>query len=98
MITVLKGSRTVIASPEGEIYINTTGNPGMSTGGSGDVLTGIITGLIGQGLKPLDASIAGVYLHGVCGDNIAAIKGEHGLIASDLVQEIPFAILNLLNK
>jgi hydroxyethylthiazole kinase-like uncharacterized protein yjeF len=98
VITVLKGSRTIIASPEGEIYINTTGNPGMSTGGSGDVLTGIIAGLIGQGLKPLDASIAGVYLHGVCGDNIAAKKGEHGLIAGDLVQEIPFAILNLMSK
>lgn len=98
VITVLKGSRTVIASPEGEIYINTTGNPGMSTGGSGDVLTGIIAGLIGQGLKPLDASIAGVYLHGVCGDNIAAKKGEHGLIAGDLVQEIPFVILDLQNK
>ncbi|WP_010246051.1 bifunctional ADP-dependent NAD(P)H-hydrate dehydratase/NAD(P)H-hydrate epimerase [Acetivibrio cellulolyticus] len=89
VITVLKGSRTIIASPEGEIYINTTGNPGMSTGGSGDVLTGIIAGLIGQGLKPLDASIAGVYLHGACGDNIAAEKGEHGLIAGDLVREIP---------
>ena len=71
VITVLKGSRTVIASPEGAIYINTTGNSGMATGGSGDVLTGIIASFIGQGLKPLDAAIAGVYLHGVSGDNIA---------------------------
>ncbi len=92
VITVLKGSRTIIASPEGEIYINTTGNPGMATGGSGDVLTGVIAGLIGQGLKPLDASIAGVHLHGLCGDRIAARKGEYGMIAGDLVQEIPYVL------
>lgn len=95
LITVLKGSRTVIASPNGEIYINATGNPGMSTGGSGDVLTGIIASLIGQGLKPIDAAIAGVYLHGVCGDNIVQRKGEHGLIAGDLLQEIPNVIFEI---
>jgi NAD(P)H-hydrate epimerase len=95
VITVLKGSRTVIASPEGAIYINTTGNSGMATGGSGDVLTGIIASFIGQGLKPLDAAIAGVYLHGVSGDNIAQRIGEHGLIAGDLIQEIPKVILEI---
>jgi len=92
VITVLKGSRTIIASPEGEIYINTTGNAGMATGGSGDVLTGIIASFIGQGLKPLDAAVVGVYLHGTCGDNVARRKGEHGLIAGDLVREIPKVI------
>jgi len=95
VITVLKGSRTVIATPEGEVYINTTGNAGMATGGSGDVLTGIITSFIGQGLKPLEATILGVYLHGVCGDNVAQKKGEHGLIAGDLVEEIPDVILEI---
>jgi len=98
VITVLKGSRTIIASPEGDIYINTTGNPGMATGGSGDVLTGIIAGFIGQGLKPLDASIAGVYLHGLCGDRIAARKGEYGLIAGDLAQEIPYVLFDAGNN
>jgi len=95
VITVLKGSKTVVASPEGEIYINTTGNAGMATGGSGDVLTGVIASFIGQGLKPLDAAIAGVYLHGVSGDNIAKRIGEHGLIAGDLVQEIPKVIMDI---
>ena len=98
VITVLKGSRTIIASPEGEIYVNATGNAGMSTGGSGDVLTGIISSLIGQGVKPLDAAVAGVYLHGLCGDNVAQRKGEHGLIAGDLVQEIPYVILDIINR
>ncbi len=98
VITVLKGSRTIIASPEGEIYINATGNAGMSTGGSGDVLTGIIASLIGQGVKPLDAAVAGVYLHGLCGDNVAKRKGEHGLIAGDLVQEIPYVMLDIINR
>lgn len=98
VITVLKGSRTVIASPEGEIYINATGNAGMATGGSGDVLTGIIASLIGQGLKPLDAAIAGVYLHGVSGDNIAKRIGQHGLIAGDLVEEIPKAIMDIIGS
>jgi len=93
--TVLKGSRTIIASPEGEIYINTTGNAGMATGGSGDVLTGIIASFIGQGLKPLDAAVAGVYLHGVCGDNIAQRNGAHGLIAGDLAREIPKVIFEI---
>jgi NAD(P)H-hydrate epimerase len=98
VITVLKGSRTIIASPEGEIYINATGNAGMATGGSGDVLTGIIASLIGQGVKPLDAAVAGVYIHGLCGDNVAQRNGEHGLIAGDLVQEIPNVMLDIINR
>lgn len=86
---VLKGNKTIIANPSGEVYINISGNPGMATAGSGDVLTGIITGLIAQGLKPQDAAFAGVYLHGLAGDLAAQIKGELGLIAGDLISCIP---------
>ena len=98
VITVLKGSKTIIASPDGTIYINQTGNPGMATGGTGDVLTGIIAGLVGQDLKPFDASAVGVYLHGLAGDNVVKIKGIHGLKASDLVEELPHTILSILAK
>ena len=86
---VLKGNKTIIANPSGEVYINISGNPGMATAGSGDVLTGIITGLIAQGLKPQDAAYAGVYLHGLAGDLAAQIKGERGLIAGDLISCLP---------
>jgi hydroxyethylthiazole kinase-like uncharacterized protein yjeF len=86
---VLKGNKTTIANPSGEVYINISGNPGMATAGSGDVLTGIITGLIAQGLKPQDAAFAGVYLHGLAGDLAAQIKGEWGLIAGDLISCLP---------
>lgn len=86
---VLKGNRTIIADPFGNIYINTTGNPGMATAGSGDVLSGIITGLIAQGLKPHDSAIAGVYLHGRAGDIAKERKGERGMLAGDIIQAIP---------
>jgi len=95
VITVLKGSRSLVAFPDGTIYINPTGNSGMATGGTGDVLTGLLAGLIGQGVKPRDAAVAGVYIHGLAGDMVAAIKGEHGLIAGDLVEELPYAIKQL---
>ncbi|MGI5912295.1 MAG: NAD(P)H-hydrate dehydratase [Syntrophomonadaceae bacterium] len=89
---VLKGNKTVIANPSGEAFINITGNPGMATGGSGDVLCGIITGLIAQGLKPQDAAFIGVYLHGLAGDKAAEVKGERGLIAGDLIDFLPEVI------
>lgn len=92
VIVVLKGARTVIAQPDGTVFINVTGNPGMATGGTGDVLTGIIAGLIGQGLKSFDAAVAGVFLHGFTGDTVAKIMGERGLIASDMVKELPYII------
>lgn len=95
VVTVLKGAATVVADPDGSFYINSTGNSGMSKGGSGDVLTGIIASLIGQGSRPIDAAVAGVYLHGLAGDNAAKIKGEHGMIAGDIVEEIPGAIKQL---
>jgi ADP-dependent NAD(P)H-hydrate dehydratase / NAD(P)H-hydrate epimerase len=90
--TVLKGSRTIVALPDGTVYINTNGNSGLSTAGTGDVLTGLITGLVGQGAELSGAAIAGVYLHGLAGDNAAKIKGEHGMIAGDLLEELPKVI------
>jgi NAD(P)H-hydrate epimerase len=83
---VLKGRYSLIASPGGNIFINTTGNPGMATGGSGDVLTGILTGLLAQGLSPLNACMAGVALHGLAGDLALEHESEQSLIASDLVK------------
>ena len=88
---VLKGIPTVIASPHGRVFINSTGNPGMSTAGAGDVLTGMIAGFLGQGLSPLDACTFGVYMHGLAGDIAASDKGEHSLIASDIIDSIPSA-------
>ena len=95
VIVVLKGAGTVVALPDGTIYINTTGNPGMATGGAGDVLTGIIVSLAGQGMKPADAAIAGVYLHGLAGDAAAGKKGMHGMIAGDIIEELPYVIKGL---
>ena len=95
---MLKGARTIIALPDGTIYINPTGNAGMATAGSGDVLTGIIASLIGQGVTPWHAAVAGTYLHGMAGDNAAQVRGEHGMIAGDIVNELPYAIKSLLNS
>lgn len=89
-IVVLKGPGTVVAFPDGEVFINTTGNAGMATGGTGDVLTGVIAGLIAQGLSSHDAAVAGVYLHGVAGD-IAARRGAAGMTAGDVLEAIPGA-------
>ncbi|HLD74456.1 MAG TPA: NAD(P)H-hydrate dehydratase, partial [Bdellovibrionota bacterium] len=89
VVLVLKGSGTVIASPRGETFINPTGNPGMASAGMGDVLTGMIAGLLAQGLKPLQAAQLGVYLHGFIGDRLKDEKGVAGLLASDLMSKIP---------
>jgi len=85
---VLKGAYTTVATPEGSCFFNTTGNPGMATAGSGDVLTGIIVSLLAQGRSPLCAACAGVWLHGAAGDRAALEKGQHSLIASDIVENI----------
>lgn len=85
VVVVLKGAHTGIASPDGRYWFNTTGNPGMATGGSGDVLTGLITGLLAQGLPSLDAALVGVYLHGLAGDLAAEASSEEALIAGDMI-------------
>jgi NAD(P)H-hydrate epimerase len=92
---VLKGARTVISTPAGEVFINPTGNPGMASGGMGDILTGMIGGFICQGLNPRDAAIAGTYVHGLAGDVAASKKGERSLIATDLIEAIPTLLRDL---
>jgi len=92
VVVVLKGHHTVVASYDGSVYINDTGNPGMASGGCGDVLTGMIVGLLGQRLSLFDAARLGVYLHGLAGDLAAQEKGTVGLIATDLADRIPQAI------
>ena len=92
---VLKGARTVTATPEGQVAINPTGNSGMASGGMGDVLAGIVAGFLAQGLLPEDAMRVGVYLHGRAGDRVAEDRGGVGLIASDLVDELPRTIKEL---
>ncbi len=92
---ILKGAHTAIATPEGDIYFNTTGNPGMATGGSGDVLTGILTSLLAQSYLPLDACILGVYLHGFAGDLAVKELSEESLIASDIIKYLGKAFLSI---
>lgn len=93
---VLKGAHTCIAAPDGKIFFNTSGNPGMAKGGSGDVLTGLITGLLCRGYLPLQAALTGVYLHGLSGDLAAAERGEEGMTAMDIAEKIPEAIRQTL--
>ena len=81
--------------PDGKIYFNSTGNAGMATAGSGDVLTGIITALLARGYQPKDACIVGVYLHGLAGDLAAADLGEESLLASDIICYLPRAFKRL---
>jgi len=92
LVLVLKGNNTIIALPEGQAWVNPTGNPGMATGGTGDILTGMAAGIIGQ--MPDDvprAAIAAVYLHGLAGDVAAERMGEHSLTATDLLSALPEA-------
>jgi NAD(P)H-hydrate epimerase len=91
-IVILKGHETLVAEPDGEVWINPTGNPGMATGGSGDVLTGLLGSLLAQGFEPLAAAQLGVYVHGLAGDRVAAETGERGLRAGDLVSALPGAL------
>ncbi len=95
IILVLKGHPTLVFSPKGEIYENPTGGPALATAGSGDVLAGMIAGLISQGIEPLAASQAAVYLHGLAGDIAAKAKTEPGVIASDIIEAIPDALKTL---
>ena len=103
-VTVLKGAGTVVAAEGQKTYTNTTGNPGMATAGSGDVLTGIITSLCGQKhsdgrpIEPLGAALAGVYIHGLAGDLGAEEKGEYGLIAGDIAEYTALAVKKILEE
>ena len=92
VIVVLKGHRTLILAPDGTAWVNTTGNPGMATGGTGDILTGMVSGFVAQHPHDaLQAVVAAVYLHGLAGDVAREIKGEHSLIATDLLDSLPEA-------
>jgi len=97
-VLVLKGAPTVVASPTGEVFINSTGNAGMATGGSGDVLTGIIAGLAGQNLDPLRAALLGVYVHGLAGDFARDRLGEWSMVAGDIMEHLHLAIQELAKR
>ncbi len=94
-VVVLKGSYSVIADPAGNVFINPTGNPGMATAGAGDVLSGIIGGLLAQGLNALDAAAVGVYVHGLAGDLAAEELGDAGMVAGDIADFIPIALASI---
>ena len=91
VVVVLKGAHTATCSPDGTVYFNPTGNPGMAKGGSGDALTGVITGLLAQGLEPVSAAVLGVYAHGSAGDLAATEIGMDGMLPSDLIDHLPLA-------
>ena len=96
---VLKGCQTLIAGPDEALRRNDTGNPGMATGGSGDVLTGIIAAFLAQSLSPLHAAVAGAFIHGLAGDTAEyEIGGTTGMIATDLISSLPRAIAHCQNK
>lgn len=91
VVLVLKGARTVVADPAGHVSINGSGNPGLASGGMGDVLTGLIGGLLAQGMSPANAALLGVHLHGLAADRLAATLGTAGLSARDVIRELPAA-------
>ncbi|MBO6026591.1 MAG: NAD(P)H-hydrate dehydratase, partial [Bacteroidales bacterium] len=93
---VLKGANTATAMPNGAVFFNSTGNPGMATAGSGDVLTGMILSLLAQRYTPEEAAVLGVYLHGLAGDLAAGELGQEALIASDITEHIGKAYLSLI--
>jgi ADP-dependent NAD(P)H-hydrate dehydratase / NAD(P)H-hydrate epimerase len=97
-ILVLKGYRSLVATPAGRLYVNSTGGPNLATGGSGDVLSGLIAALIAQGLAPEQAAVAGVFIHGRAGDLLAEKKGDRGTLASDLMELWPKILRSLLGK
>jgi len=95
IVTILKGKGTVVAGSDSSVFLNPTGNSGMASAGMGDILTGIVSSLISQGLTPLDAAKTGVYLHGLAGNIAASVKGERALIATDLIDSLPQAFREL---
>ncbi|MDD4645057.1 MAG: NAD(P)H-hydrate dehydratase, partial [Bacteroidales bacterium] len=97
LVIVLKGANTAVAGPDGSVWFNTTGNPGMATGGSGDVLTGLITGLVAQGYDTFTAARLGVYVHGLAGDIASAETGMEALKAGDITNSIGKAFMRIHN-
>jgi NAD(P)H-hydrate epimerase len=97
-VVVLKGSRTVVASPGGPAWVNPTGNPGMAAAGMGDVLTGVIAAHLARGIHPLVAALLGTYLHGLAGDLAVAAIGPWGVLASELADHIPGAVRELQGR
>ncbi len=95
-VVVLKGRRTLTAAPDGRCFVNSSGNPGMATGGSGDVLSGIIGAWLAQGMEPARAAVFGVYLHGLAGDLAAAELSEYAMSATDIIKYLPAAYKRLL--
>ena len=89
---VRKGHRTLAAAPDGRLAVNTTGNDGMAKGGSGDILTGLLTGLLAQGMEPFAACCAAVWLHGRAGDLAAEEKGRRGMTPLDIIEMLPYAL------
>ena len=99
VLVVLKGYRTVVADPSGAVYVNMSGNPGMATAGSGDVLTGLVAGLLAQrDVTPLEAALVGVYVHGLAGDLATEFQGEISLTAGDIMAAVPEAFLELTEE
>lgn len=90
-VVVLKGANTAVCSPDGKVYFNPSGNAGMAKGGSGDALTGIITGLLAQGMEPVSAAVLGVFAHGLAGDLTAERSGMDGMLPGDLIDDLPLA-------
>jgi NAD(P)H-hydrate epimerase len=96
VILVLKGSPSIIAGPDGQVYVNTTGNAGLATGGTGDVLTGMIASFVAQKpVDPLSGTTAAVYLHGLAGDIAASRLGTRAMIASDIIAHLGEAFIEL---
>ena len=98
VVLVLKGARTLTAFPDGRVRINGSGNPGMASGGMGDVLTGMIGGFIAQGIRVEEAAVLGVFLHGMAADRLAAVMGNAGMAATDILPEIPASLHALQRK
>jgi NAD(P)H-hydrate epimerase len=98
VVLVLKGAPTVIAQPDGQFWINSHVNSGLATAGSGDVLTGLIAGFLAQKTTPIAAAVSGVYIHSYAGELLRETKGEHGLIAGDIIDAIPEAIVKTLKE
>ena len=92
---VLKGAGSIIAAPSGELYMNPTGNSGLASGGTGDVLTGIIAGFLGQGVAATEAAALGAFVHGLAGDLAAEALGEAGMIAGDVLDHVPYALMEM---